>query len=136
MVLVMRMTNITDIEYRVLRLIEDRKENPPSKQELQQEFGAAIEDTLTILYERGLIQVDFLKDRYYLTLAGKSVYQEITDQRAKDTSEMHERIELRRKTERQNHLNWGLQIAAIVIAVLTLLIAAVQFFLDLGCNGS
>lgn len=136
MVLVMRMTNITDIEYRVLRLIEDRKENPPSKQELQQEFGAAIEDTLAILYERGLIQVDFLKDRYYLTLAGKSVYQEITDQRAKDTSEMHERIELRRKTERQNHLNWGLQIAAIVIAVLTLLIAAVQFFLDLGCNGS
>lgn len=136
MVLVISMTNITDIEYRVLRLIEDRKENPPSKQELQQEFGAAIEDTLAILYERGLIQVDFLKDRYYLTLAGKSVYQEITDQRAKDTSEMHERIELRRKTERQNHLNWGLQIAAIVIAVLTLLIAAVQFFLDLGCNGS
>lgn len=127
---------MTDVEYRVLRLIEDRKENPPSKQELQQEFGAAIEDTLAILYERGLIQVDFLKDRYYLTLAGKSVYQEITDQRAKDTSEMHERIELRRKTERQNHLNWGLQIAAIVIAVLTLLIAAVQFFLDLGCNGS
>lgn len=127
---------MTDVEYRVLRLIEDRKENPPSKQELQQEFGAAIEDTLAILYERDLIQVDFLKDRYYLTLAGKSVYQEITDQRAKDTSEMHERIELRRKTERQNHLNWGLQIAAIAIAVLTLLIAAVQFFLDLGCNGS
>lgn len=129
------MANMTDVEYRVLRLIEDRKKNPPSKQELQQEFGAAIEDTLAILYERGLIQVDFLKDRYYLTLAGKSVYQEITDQRAKDASEMHERIELRRKTERQNHLNWGLQIAAIVIAVLTLLIAAVQFFLNLGCNG-
>lgn len=129
------MANMTDVEYRVLRLIEDRKKNPPSKQELQHEFGAAIEDTLAILYERGLIQVDFLKDRYYLTLAGKSVYQEITDQRAKDASEMHERIELRRKTERQNHLNWGLQIAAIVIAVLTLLIAAVQFFLNLGCNG-
>lgn len=130
------MANMTDVEYRVLRLIEDRKKNPPSKQELQHEFGAAIEDTLAILYERGLIQVDFLKDRYYLTLAGKSVYQEITDQRAKDASEMHERIELRRKTERQNHLNWGLQIAAIIIAVLTLLIAAVQFFLNLGCNGS
>ena len=130
------MANMTDVEYRVLRLIEDRKKNPPSKQELQQEYGAAIEDTLAILYERGLIQVDFLKDRYYLTLAGKSVYQEITDQRAKDASEMHERIELRRKTERQNHLNWGLQIAAIIIAVLTLLIAAVQFFLNLGCNGS